>query len=77
MTEEKASERLGRITFIDMATASGIISLMATRRGTNMAKRGRERVKSVSQVMKKWKDAKVSCASLSDGSEKMALFVKT
>jgi hypothetical protein len=42
-----------------------------------MAKRGRERVKSVSQVTKKWKEAKVSWASLREGSEKMALFVKT
>jgi hypothetical protein len=31
----------------------------------------------VSHVMKKWKDAKVSWASLRDGSEKIALFVKT
>jgi hypothetical protein len=42
-----------------------------------MAKRGRESVNSVSQVMKKWKEAKVSWASLREGSEKMALLVKT
>jgi hypothetical protein len=42
-----------------------------------MAKRGRDSVKSVSQVTKKWKEAKVSWASLSEGSEKMALLVKT
>lgn len=50
---------------------------MATRRGTNMAKRGRESVKRVSHVMKKWKDANVNWASLREGSSKMALFVKT
>lgn len=65
------------MTFMDMATARGMISLSATRRGTNMAKRGRESVNSVSQVMKKWKEAKVSWASLREGSEKMALLVKT
>ncbi len=65
------------MTFKDMAIARGMISLIATRRGWNMAKRGRERVKSVSQVMKKWKAAKVSWASFSDWSEKMALLVKT
>lgn len=46
-------------------------------RGAKKAKRGRERTYSVSHVMKKWKAANVSCASLRDGSEKMALFVKT
>jgi hypothetical protein len=74
---EKARDRFGSITFMDIATARGIISLIATRRGTNIANRGRERVNSVSHVMKKWKDAKVSWASLRDGSEKMALLVKT
>ncbi len=50
---------------------------MATRRGTKKAKRGRESVYSVSHVTKKWKAAKVSWASFSDGSEKIALLVKT
>ena len=74
---EKASDRLGRITFKDMAIASGMISLMATLRGVKNANLGRERVKSVSHVMKKWKAANVSCASLREGSSKIALFVKT
>jgi len=60
-----------------MAIARGIISLIATLRGTKNANRGRERVNKVSHVMKKWKAAKVSCASLSVGSEKIALLVKT
>ena len=34
-------------------------------------------VNKVSHVMKKWKAAKVSWASLREGSEKMALFVNT
>jgi hypothetical protein len=42
-----------------------------------MAKRGRESVKSVNQVMKKWKQAKESWASLRDWSVKIALLVKT
>ena len=65
------------MTFKDMATANGMICLMATLFGANIAKRGRERVKSVSHVMKKWNAANVSCASFNDGSEKIALFVKT
>lgn len=77
MTVEKASDRFGRMTFRDMATASGIISLIATFLGTKNANRGREMVKSVSHVMKKWNAANVSCASFKEGSEKMALFVKT
>lgn len=60
MTEEKARERLGRITFMDIAMARGMICVMATRRGANMPKRGRDRMKRVSQVTKKWKEAKVS-----------------
>lgn len=77
MTVEKANERLGRMTFRDIATARGMISLIATLLGVNMANRGLERVKRVSHVIKKWKAANVSCASFKDGSEKMALFVKT
>ena len=77
MTVENARERLGRMTFKDMAIARGMISLIATLLGTNIANRGRDSVKSVSQVMKKWKAAKVSCASFKEGSEKIALFVKT
>lgn len=77
MTVENARERFGRMTLRDMAMASGMISLIATLLGTNMANRGRESVNSVSHVMKKWKAANVSCASFKDGSEKMALFVKT
>lgn len=50
---------------------------MATLLGWKKPKRGRERVNSVSQVIKKWKAANVSWASLSEGSEKIALFVKT
>lgn len=73
----KASERFGRMTFSDMAMARGMISRMATRRGTKKASWGRERAKRVRKVMKKWKEAKDSWASLRDGSEKMALFVKT
>ena len=65
------------MTFNAMAIARGMISLIATLLGTNIANRGRESVYSVSHVMKKWKEAKVSCASFSDGSEKIALFVKT
>lgn len=65
------------MTFRAIATANGIISVIATRLGTNIANRGRERVKSVSHVMKKWKAANVSWASFRVGSEKMALFVKT
>ena len=77
MTVEKASDRLGRMTFRDMAIARGMISLIATFLGTKNANRGREMVKSVSHVMKKWKAANVNCASFKEGSEKMALFVKT
>ena len=77
MTVENARERLGRMTFKAMAIARGMISLIATLLGTNIANRGRDSVKSVSQVMKKWKAAKVSCASFKEGSEKIALFVKT
>ncbi len=77
MTVENAKDRFGRITFKDIAIAKGMISLIATRLGTNIANRGRERVYSVSHVMKKWNAANVSCASFKDGSEKIALFVKT
>ena len=77
MTVEKARDRLGRMTFKDIATARGMISLIATRLGVNIANRGRDRVNSVSHVMKKWKAAKVSWASFREGSEKIALFVKT
>lgn len=77
MTLEKARERFGRMTLRDMETASGAISLMATRRGVNIANRGRDSANSVSHVTKKWKDANVSCASLRVGSVKIALFVKT
>jgi hypothetical protein len=65
------------MTFRAMAIARGMISLIATLLGVNMANCGRESVYNVSHVMKKWKAAKVSCASLSEGSEKIALFVKT
>jgi hypothetical protein len=65
------------MTFKDMAIARGMISLIATLLGVNIANRGRERVNNVSHVMKKWKAAKVSCASFKVGSEKMALFVNT
>ena len=68
---------MGRITFRLIAIANGIICLIATLFGTNMANLGLERVKRVSHVMKKWKAAKVSCANLRVGSEKIALFVKT
>ena len=77
MTVEKARDRFGRMTFRDIATARGTISLIATLRGVNIANLGRDSVNNVSHVMKKWKDAQVSCASLRDGSEKMALLVKT
>lgn len=77
MTVENARDRFGRITLRAIAIARGMISLMATRLGTNIANRGRESVNSVSHVMKKWKAANVSCANLREGSEKMALFVKT
>jgi hypothetical protein len=77
VTVENASDRLGRITFSDIATAKGIIDLIATLFGTNIANRGLESVNSVSHVMKKWKAAKVSWASFNEGSEKIALFVKT
>ena len=60
MTVEKAREKLGRMTFKAMVMASGAMSLMATLRAWKRAKRGRERINSVSQVMKKWKAAKVS-----------------
>jgi hypothetical protein len=60
-----------------MARERGRRSRRGTRRGTKKAKRGREMVKRVSQVMKKWKEAKLSWASLREGSEKMALLVKT
>ena len=60
-----------------MAMARGMISLIATLLGTNIANRGRESVYRVSHVTEKWKAAKVSWASLREGSEKMALFVKT
>ena len=65
------------MTFKAMAIAKGMISLIATLLGVNIANRGRESVKSVSHVMKKWKAAKVSWASFNEGSEKIALFVKT
>lgn len=65
------------MTFRAMAMASGMISLIATLLGVNIANRGRESVNSVSHVMKKWKAAKVSWASFNEGSEKIALFVKT
>ena len=74
---ENARDRFGKMTFADMAIARGMICLMATFFGTKNANLGRERVKSVSHVTKKWNAANVSCASLSDGSLKMALFVKT
>lgn len=74
---EKARDRFGRMTFNAIATARGIISLIATLRGENMANRGRDSVNSVSHVMKKWNAAKVNWASFKEGSEKMALFVKT
>lgn len=77
MTVEKASDRLGRMTFNAMAIAKGIISLIATLLGVNMSNRGLERVKRVSHVTKKWKAANVSWESLRVGSEKMALLVKT
>jgi len=60
-----------------MATASGAISRMLTRRDWKKLKRGRERTKRVNQVTTKWKAANVSWTSFSDGSEKIALLVKT
>ncbi len=77
MTVEKARDRFGRITFKDIAMASGMISLIATLRGVNIANRGRDSVNNVSHVMKKWNAAKVSWASFKVGSEKIALFVNT
>ena len=77
MTVEKARDKFGRMTFKDIATARGMISLIATLLGVNIANRGRDSVKSVSHVMKKWKAAKVNWASFNEGSENMALFVKT
>lgn len=65
------------MTLSAIAIARGMISLMATLLGTNIANRGRESVYNVSHVIKKWKAANVSWANLRDGSEKMALFVKT
>lgn len=65
------------MTFNAMAIARGMISLIATLLGTNIANRGRESVYSVSHVMKKWNAAKVSCASFKEGSENIALLVKT
>jgi hypothetical protein len=65
------------MTFNAIAIAKGIISLIATLLGTNIANRGRDSVYSVSHVIKKWKAAKVSWASFREGSEKMALLVKT
>jgi hypothetical protein len=52
-------------------------SLIEARRGTKKANRGLERMCSVSHVMKKWNEAKVSWQSFQEGSEKMALLVKT
>jgi hypothetical protein len=77
VTEEKASDRFGRMTLRHMAIDRGRMSLMAARRGTKNPNRGREMVYRVSQVMKKWKQAKVAWASLREGSEKIALLVKT
>ena len=57
--------------------ARGMISLTVALLGTNIANRGRESVYSVSHVTKKWNAAKVSCASFKEGSEKIALLVKT
>lgn len=56
---------------------SGRISRMEARRGAKKAKRGRERMYRVNHVIVKWKAANVSWASLSEGSEKMALLTKT
>jgi len=73
----KARDRLGRMTLSAMANARGRISRIEARRGTKKPKLAREMVHRVSQVRKKWKAAKESCASFRDWSEKMALFVKT
>lgn len=60
-----------------MEIASGKMSLTAILLGVKKANRGRESVKSVSHVTVKWKAANVSCASFNEGSEKIALLVKT
>lgn len=77
MTEEKASEKLGRMTLRHMAMLSGSIVMKGTRRGVNLLNGGLENMNRVRKVTTKWKHAKLSWHSLSWGSEKMALFVKT
>lgn len=57
MTEENCRDAFGRMTFSDIAMASGSKVLIRTGSGVNMPNRGLERMKRVKPVTKKWNDA--------------------
>jgi len=65
------------MTFRAMAMERGKMSEREARRGVKRESGGREMVQRVSHVIVKWKAANESWTSLTEGSEKMALLVKT
>lgn len=77
MTDEYASERFWRTTWIHIAAARGEICIIDTCFGMKMAHCGRETTHNVAPVMKKWYAAKATWQLWKDISDRMYLLVNT
>jgi hypothetical protein len=77
MTEEWASDRFWRTTWIAMAAAIGAIWKKLTYFGVKTPKNRSEAIQSVTPVIQKWYAARETWRVRKEGSDMMALLVNT